>query len=448
MSTDTLKVCKMLLKQDKQGCGIQQNEINGVQSGEDFVELIESKNLLHPDNLCFLQMVLIMVEQCSVLQKMKKYAMDMLEDVAKYAKIREGQPITLFITKNEQPDGTMKVEFKIEGHAKHTKNKQVKAFITRVAKNLGMEPHQINLTGQFNGCVGIILQIPKGAVSRLRDAVMQKADWLIDNKVLGVHIEGEPYREVMRPLKEEVNWDIFSARKSPLNLEEFFSHLMCVGNQDMEIDIESQLSSSCAGCKLPLHQPSLCAKNNLYHYECFTCVTCCQPIQRGSTFYIRPDGKLLCLQHLIAAMTNDIQQLMIFTRTNTETDSSSAKHIDQGCQTDQPTDVDQNDDPVDYSAIHEEGRQKAKRAMETGEQHSIDQIIGFESHIANHLQGTTNRMLTQPSTDGDTSGVDVEHGTESSEADLQLRSHNSRCLLQGKYIYECSYMMENILGNV
>ncbi|XP_072050062.1 uncharacterized protein [Amphiura filiformis] len=203
MSTDTLKVCKMLLKQDVKGFGIQQNEINGMQSGEDFVMLMESKNLLHPDNLCFLQIVLYQVEKCSVLQKVKRYAKAVADDVSEYAKNRDGQPITMFITKNAPPNGTKKVKFRIAGHAKHTKNKQVKAFIIRVANSLGMKPHQINLIGQERGSVVYILQIPVRAVSRLQDAVMQKADWLIDNKVLGVHIEGEAYREVMKPVKEE-----------------------------------------------------------------------------------------------------------------------------------------------------------------------------------------------------------------------------------------------------
>ncbi|XP_072036662.1 baculoviral IAP repeat-containing protein 1f-like [Amphiura filiformis] len=381
MSAHALEDCKILLRQDMQGFGIQQDEINQVQSGDGFVKLMESKNLLHPDNLCFLQILLFHVEKDSSLEEVKIYANSVLENVAEYAKNRDGQPITLFITKNNQPDGTRRVELRIEGRAKHTKNKQVKAFIIRVAKNLGMKPHQINLIGQGRGSVILILQIPVCAVSRLRDAVTQKADWLIDNKVLGVHIEGEAYQEVMSPVKQEGTLEIFSGSKSPLNLEEFFSCLMCMGNQDIEMDMESQPSSSCAGCSLPLlpDHSAIHAKDNHYHHECFTCVTCCQPIQRGSTFYIRQDGKLLCLQHLIAAMTNDIQQLKIFTRTNLETDLSSTRNIQQGCPMEQPITMDHNDGQGDYSAIHDQGRQKPSVVMDTGgEQLAVNKNIDFD----------------------------------------------------------------------
>ncbi|XP_072042301.1 uncharacterized protein [Amphiura filiformis] len=95
-------------------------------------------------------------------------------------------------------DGTKRVEFRIEDFTKYI------SFITKLAKNLGMKVHKIKLIGQERVRMVLILQIPEGAaMSRLRDAVKRKADWLKSNKVLGVHIEGESYQEVMMPLEKE-----------------------------------------------------------------------------------------------------------------------------------------------------------------------------------------------------------------------------------------------------
>ena len=89
------------------------------------------------------------------------------------------------------------MEFRIKGKAKHTRNKNIKAFKKRVARNLGLKEHQINLTGAGEGSVILVFQIPHTAVSILRQAVEAKADWLMEAEVLGVHIEGEPCRQVM-----------------------------------------------------------------------------------------------------------------------------------------------------------------------------------------------------------------------------------------------------------
>ena len=73
----------------------------------------------------------------------------------------------------------------------------MKAFKNRLAKNLGVKVHHINLIGAGEGSVILVFQIPETAVDILRQEVEAKADWLKEAEVLGVHIEGEPCRQVM-----------------------------------------------------------------------------------------------------------------------------------------------------------------------------------------------------------------------------------------------------------
>ena len=68
-----------------------------MQSGDDLLQLLEGKNLLHADNLGFLQTLLIFVEDYSLLgDAEKQFLTSVQNDVNEYVKIRETQPITFF----------------------------------------------------------------------------------------------------------------------------------------------------------------------------------------------------------------------------------------------------------------------------------------------------------------------------------------------------------------
>ena len=62
-----------------------------MKSGEDLIKVMEDKNLLSPDNLCFLQMLLHRIGNEALLEEVNKYGRD-----------HEDDPISLYITKNKQ----------------------------------------------------------------------------------------------------------------------------------------------------------------------------------------------------------------------------------------------------------------------------------------------------------------------------------------------------------
>ena len=67
------------------------NAVDKVKSGEDLIKVMEDKNLLSPDNLCFLQMLLYRIGNGTL-----------LAEVNEYVKEHEDDPISLYMTKNKQ----------------------------------------------------------------------------------------------------------------------------------------------------------------------------------------------------------------------------------------------------------------------------------------------------------------------------------------------------------
>ena len=86
--------------------------------------------------------------------------------------------------------GKKYVEFRIKGHIRHLKGKDVNKFKKLISKSLNIPLRYINLVGKGTGSVILVFQIPEDGVERLWNSLEKKELWLWKNGVLDVHIEG------------------------------------------------------------------------------------------------------------------------------------------------------------------------------------------------------------------------------------------------------------------
>ena len=92
--------------------------------------------------------------------------------------------------------GKRYAEFRIRGHVRHMKFKDVTRFKKILSKGLNIPLRHINLLGIGKGSVILVFQIPEVGAERLRNSLEKKDTWLWENGVLDVHIDGEEFVQI------------------------------------------------------------------------------------------------------------------------------------------------------------------------------------------------------------------------------------------------------------
>ena len=90
-------------------------------------------------------------------------------------------------------DFDLPVEVKIKGDIKHQKGYTVVSFRERLASNLNIPEENVKFEAVGDGCFIIVFLLPKKVKKTLQLAALNKAHWLTEADVLGIHIKGEEY---------------------------------------------------------------------------------------------------------------------------------------------------------------------------------------------------------------------------------------------------------------
>ena len=85
------------------------------------------------------------------------------------------------------------VEIKITGDPQYLHGYEIDDFRSRLASHLLIPLEKIRFEAAGRGCFVIVFLLPDEVRSTLRSAAVERAEWLQEADVIGVHIEDEEY---------------------------------------------------------------------------------------------------------------------------------------------------------------------------------------------------------------------------------------------------------------
>ncbi|XP_072051574.1 uncharacterized protein [Amphiura filiformis] len=182
ISEPNLKKLKGICVEDFRKHGLKGNQLENINTAEEFFNFMQRCHLFSEDNLFFVQWCLAKLGLTSAYEDVEEYAQ-------KREEIMETQPLVLF--KRRGKSFGKDVEFRIKGNIRHMHMTNVNAFKAVISKRLMIPERYINVRALGNGSIIIVLQMPELGVNRLREAVARKDAWLLEEKILEIHIEGE-----------------------------------------------------------------------------------------------------------------------------------------------------------------------------------------------------------------------------------------------------------------
>ena len=112
------------------------------------------------------------------------------------------------------------MEIKITGDPKFLHGYQIEEFRERLASQLLIPQHDVRFEAAGRGCFVIVFLLPDKVRSTLRSAAVERAQWLQEAGIIGVHIEDEDYISLLDGRNGE---DFFPGALSNLK---FYTHLI------------------------------------------------------------------------------------------------------------------------------------------------------------------------------------------------------------------------------
>ena len=84
-------------------------------------------------------------------------------------------------------------EIKIQGDPFHLHGYDIDNFRGLLASHLSIPRENVRFETAGSGCIILVFLIPEIVRADLRRAALERATWLVDADVAGIHIDGEDY---------------------------------------------------------------------------------------------------------------------------------------------------------------------------------------------------------------------------------------------------------------
>ena len=106
-------------------------------------------------------------------------------------------------------------EIKMKGDPRNLRGYTIYEFRDILAKRLSIRMENVRFEAAGSGCIILVFQLPERVRDHLRTAAMERAMWLKEARVLGIHIDGEDF--ILLVDKSDCEYRNFSLKK-PLSL--------------------------------------------------------------------------------------------------------------------------------------------------------------------------------------------------------------------------------------